>query len=810
MESCWRRAGAFRSVMGLLVVELLLVFQLVHSQPTCPAGPAQENLTQPQYETATEKDPSVGFMAPFAQSFLKTVQPNPFPKDLIQQFLQGTGNGISDQEVIKKILVYEVGFLVCIAIGILYIVLMPIIGFILACCRCCGNCGGKMYQKQTSSIHCIRRTLYVFAWATTLIILAGNICMFKSNAALKVSVEQSPVELNRAIGNIHKLLTSVPQQMDSVVHESYKTIQEVTKNLDDIGTQLGSEIQQRFRGTLDSTLNSVKRLGQECSDIGDQLNQLNSSLTQVKSTMDRLQANITKVKNQINQTLSNPSCTNCSAAASEVKKLKWDSSVTIPNLNELFSAVDEAKNNLQNKTKEAEAYFDRIPDEVTNDTQDFVKKGKALLQNVKEQISQIPNFESELRQISVTLNQTQTEINTYLPTVEYAENIRWSVCTALCCTVLLVVVCNLLGLTFGPLGLSPKADPTERSCTANCGGIFLMMGAGFSFLFSWILMIVVVLLFLLGGNVYTLVCRPWNNGQLLKFIDTPGLIPGKGLGQILKLNHSLGVSEIYRDCNQNRSLWTTFHLYETVDLGDLLNVSKYTTEVRQRFDNTHINMTSINLLTPEIKSQLRSLSKKTVNTTTLTEQMNGVYSVNLSSIANGLDKLADIQANGNIETELRNEANQLRQIQTDIEKVLIPQMKNLNSSLTSLQSSLNSVNGTVEEVLRKVGAAQDFLNTNASQIIKTESRKFLDCQLNLFVLYEDWANNTITQQLGRCGPVAGAVDSAEAIVCAYMVESLNAFWLSLGWCMIFFIPSIIFSIKLAKHYRKMKDSDVYK
>lgn len=28
------------------------------------------------------------------------------------------------------------------------------------------------------------------------------------------------------------------------------------------------------------------------------------------------------------------------------------------------------------------------------------------------------------------------------------------------------------------------------------------------------------------------------------------------------------------DCNQNRSLWTTFHLYETVDLGDLLNVSK--------------------------------------------------------------------------------------------------------------------------------------------------------------------------------------------------------------------------------------------
>lgn len=29
-------------------------------------------------------------------------------------------------------------------------------------------------------------------------------------------------------------------------------------------------------------------------------------------------------------------------------------------------------------------------------------------------------------------------------------------------------------------------------------------------------MIAVLLLFLLGGNVYTLLCQPWNNGELLK------------------------------------------------------------------------------------------------------------------------------------------------------------------------------------------------------------------------------------------------------------------------------------------------------
>lgn len=70
-----------------------------------------------------------------------------------------------------QVLIYQVGFLVCVAIGVLYIVLMPLVGFFLACCRCCGNCGGKMYQKQTSSTDCRRRTLYWGAFITTVIIL---------------------------------------------------------------------------------------------------------------------------------------------------------------------------------------------------------------------------------------------------------------------------------------------------------------------------------------------------------------------------------------------------------------------------------------------------------------------------------------------------------------------------------------------------------------------------------------------------------------------------------------------------------------
>lgn len=40
---------------------------------------------------------------------------------------------------------------------------------------------------------------------------AGNICMFKSNEALKVSVDKSAEDLNITIDNLHIFLGAVPQ-----------------------------------------------------------------------------------------------------------------------------------------------------------------------------------------------------------------------------------------------------------------------------------------------------------------------------------------------------------------------------------------------------------------------------------------------------------------------------------------------------------------------------------------------------------------------------------------------------------------------
>ncbi|XP_068183415.1 prominin-2 [Antennarius striatus] len=812
MRGCsqWSCTGLFS--VGLLVFGFSMV-QSVSSDSTCPAAEVPQNLNQPQYHD-TAKDDGMGFITNLVQSFLHTVQPNPFPEDLILEVVEDFKEQQFNEETIQKILVFQAGFLVCMIIGILYIVLMPIVGLFLACCRCCGNCGGKMYQKQTSSINCHRRILYWGAFIITAIISAGNICMFKSNDVLRTRVDKSPEELNNTVENLQMFFTSLHEQVNNVVDEGYKTVNGVTSNFDDIGPQLGAEIQDEFGLTLGPVLRSVHVLDQETAKTDAQLDLLRSSVVRLQSSLNLLQANVTAVQNRVNVTLSKSTCIGCDTLIPQLQTPTFDTSFSMDSLDDIQTTVDEIiKVNLSSQIKKVEDQYDKISETVASETTSVVQSSKSFLDDIKRQIylmmNEIPL--SALTNASQTVEEVYNEIYKYVPEVDKVDDIRWGLCLLLCLGVLLVVLCNLLGLLLGPLGQKSKVDPKRRSCISNCGGIFLMMGTGFSFIFCWLLMIVVLLLFLLGGNVYTLVCHPWSTGRLLQFIETSGLLPELPIGPASGLNINVSLSELYSDCQENQPLWTALHMDEVINLDERLNVSQYTDQIQNLFNSTDINLSTITIFNPYVRNELRRLAdiSKDFDSTHIMQQMNDMSNINLTPTADKLDALAGVQVDPEIKSELENEARDLRQIQSNIDTYITPQLEDLKSIIKELQTTVGKVEGIVGDVLSSEEAAQDFLTTNTTLIVEIESKKFVDCQLGYFTLYADWAKLSLTEQLGRCGPVAGAVNSAELIACSYVVESVNAFWFSLGWCIMFFIPSIIFSIKLAKHYRKMKNSDVY-
>ncbi|NXA85714.1 PRM1A protein, partial [Melanocharis versteri] len=92
------------------------------------------NISQPSYGPGPEAPGSnTPGLVTMAHGFLRLVQPNSLPIELIRF---GQPQSTFSQEDIHELLLYEVGFLVCAAIGVLFVILVPLVGCCFCCCRC--------------------------------------------------------------------------------------------------------------------------------------------------------------------------------------------------------------------------------------------------------------------------------------------------------------------------------------------------------------------------------------------------------------------------------------------------------------------------------------------------------------------------------------------------------------------------------------------------------------------------------------------------------------------------------------------------
>ncbi|NXW64530.1 PROM1 protein, partial [Eurystomus gularis] len=84
------------------------------------------NVSQPVYDPGLEAPgSSTPGLVEMVHGFLRLVQPNALPVALHHLSL-----------FLSQVLVYELGFLVCVAIGLLFIILVPLVGCCFCCCRC--------------------------------------------------------------------------------------------------------------------------------------------------------------------------------------------------------------------------------------------------------------------------------------------------------------------------------------------------------------------------------------------------------------------------------------------------------------------------------------------------------------------------------------------------------------------------------------------------------------------------------------------------------------------------------------------------
>ncbi|XP_028302966.1 prominin 1 b isoform X2 [Gouania willdenowi] len=796
------------------------------------------------YDTHAYYEPgSIGVLFHMVHAFLYVVQPNTFPKDLIVKVIQQNMGGIKIEEwrkpenvvLLLQWLHYEAGFLTCATFGLLVVVLTPLIAVCFCVCRCCDNCGGEMHQRQRKSADCHRGFFTASLIATSIFIIVGVLIAYAANHNISTQVKSTRRLINTNMRDLKTFANNTPAQIEYLTAQYTTAKNKVLSDLDNIGPLLGGRIHSQLEKEVVPTLDTALRMAGAMRETKEALENVSSSLEVLQEGMGKLQASLSTERASLSNTLSDPACTNgavshtCNTIRSTLSQLGINADYSnLPDVSHALTNVNIVlRTDLSNIVQKGYTSFNDTPQLVKEQTKNIVSGVKGMLDKIGTEITSFAKMfpvESSLVNFTIFLNERQRAIEDFYPQIDQIDFYRWIGCVAVLCMVILVLAFNVLGLLCGTCGYDKQATPTTRGCLSNTGGNLLMAGVGFSFIFAWVLMAIVTAMFVTVGNVEKLVCEPLANRQLFKIIDTPFLVhPEKRNflpGMLFQNpNIELTLGSMYRECYENNGLYHALQLETMFNINSFLNRTVYNRDIAKVFESVKVDLQDVTLLEQAGRDNLINFANSGIGhidyEAYLAEVSKGVTLVDLLSFSTDLEAQADQLPRGALENALKGHASSIRNIHREQVVPLEQAMKyvkarsTLSQSIRLLQRASNDVPVKVTNILSAIDAAEYLITNNASQVVKKETTGYTLSLVGYFQQYTEWVKTSLTAEVAQCKPISNIVDSMEIVGCSFIVDSVNTFWFGLGGCCILLIPSIIFSIKLAKYYRRMDTEDVF-
>uniref|UniRef100_A0A8C9ZE38 Prominin 1 b n=1 Tax=Sander lucioperca TaxID=283035 RepID=A0A8C9ZE38_SANLU len=781
------------------------------------------------YDTHAYYEPGpIGILFHMVHAFLYAIQPNPFPKEMIVKVIQQNMGGIKIEEW-RKWIYYEVGFLTCATIGITFVVLIPIIGMCFCVCRCCENCGGEMHQRQRKNADCQRGFYTASLVATSIFIILGVLIAYAANHNVTTQIKSTRRLINTNMRDLKTFANNTPAQVEYLTAQYTTAKNKVLSDLDNIGPLLGGRIHSQLEKEVVPSLDTALRMAGAMRETKEALENVSSSLEVLQEGTAKLQASLSGERASLSNTLSDPACTNgavshtCNTIRSTLAQLGINADFSeLPDVSHALANVNTVlKTDLSNIVQKGYSSFNDTPKLVHEQTKNIVSGVKGMLDKIGTEINSFSKMfpvQESLVNFTNFLNQGQKNIESYYSQVDQLDFYRWIGCVAALCMVVLVLAFNTLGLLCGACGYDKQATPTTRGCLSNTGGNLLMAGVGFSFIFAWVLMAIVTTLFVVGGNVEKLICEPLANRQLFKIIDTPFLVhPAKKNflpGMLFQNpNIDLTLGSLYRDCHENNGLYHSLQLETMFNINSFLNRTVYNKDLAKVFESVQVDLQDIMLLEQAGRDNLINFANSGVGEIDyeayLAEVNKGVTLVDLLSFSTDLEAQADQLPRGALENALKGHASSIRQIHREQVVPMLQAMSTLSQSIKQLQRMSNNLPVKVTNILSAIDAAEYLITHNASHVVKRETKGYIQSLEGYFKQYREWVKNSLTAEVAQCKPISNIVDSMEIVACSFIVDSVNTFWFGLGGCCILLIPSIIFSVKLAKYYRRMDTEDVF-
>ncbi|XP_055986344.1 prominin-1 [Sorex fumeus] len=809
-----------------LLLLLLLLGPALGTVSAKAPGDLEYKLPSPHYETEGQiagAGRTLGVLRWLPNAFLSLVMPKAFPEDILREVYR---NKFEFKSSLDSIIGYELGVIICAFLGVLFIILMPLVGLCFCLCRCLGKCGGTMHQREKAQGPVLRRYYAISLLVISILISFGIVCVFMANHYMRnLGTDTRKLAVSN-IKDLRTYLNSIPEQIYYMVDQYNPTKERVFSDLDNVKPLLGDRIHEALKPKVSPVLEDVLTMAQVIRRTKEGLTYVNRNLTELKALTRRLSSSLGQVQGNVEQTLHRdckvePSCSNLRLYLSD---LDVNSTVDrLPSLDEKVNSINNVDRiNLFSLVKQGNATFNDIPKMVEKQTQLVISDVKEKLNSSGHNLDNILNklpIHDLVSKFSKHMDDFENSLGPYFPLMETYNLYRWIVTLVLCFLLTLIVTFYFLGLLCGTVGYDKRATPTTRGLFSNTGGIFLMIGVGLSFLVCWIMMVFVLLTFILGGNVQKLVCEPYQNRKLFQVLDTPYLLNEHWKYYLSGLilddwEVPLTFEETYKHCKENRGAYATLKLEHKYNISDMFNIEKVTGPISQEFEYLKINLSKVVLLDDSGVQGLRDFSAIGVQDID--------YGVFLAEINKSPTRGNLLLFAAKVETEINNfpqeamretllrEVQEVRRIHRE---VLVPQQqasRRTDQSLRELQGTTNNLEGKVDSLISALESAQKFININASFVVRKEIKRYINSIIAHFELYLQWAHRSITEEVAACKPVATAVDSTvEIFLCRYLTDPVNLFWFSLGEATFLLLPALIFAVKLAKYYRRMQSEDVY-
>jgi prominin 1 len=673
-----------------------------------------------------------------------------------------------------------------------------------------------------------------------ILVFVGAVIGFVAQSGVRTNLDSFPSTVTTAATGYRDYLDSVSEEISTVFVDNINTTVSCIQNR-------SNDVEDMLRLAIDDSsgiLTHVSNLTGNGDSIGAQFTSAISNLDDISNTL----ASLTSLASNIRMNLSELMTMASGSGGPQVPTgMELQDSVATLNMTanpdtliqEIMMANSTIQDSIRNPSSQFTSGFDkRIMevvmniDSVVNSIRSDTEEAANVSSTFTSSITFVRGIVSELVNVTSSLLMGTPIPSQPLLTYDTFEDVWYWVGVFFLILVLVAIVLTTIGLIVGGIPYTcPRA--LKRKTVSNCGSRLMLISIGSILIYNFLILLASAVGFFLGANLQEL-CEPlrddaafartvdnfdWRRSNLRVILSS--LTSNNNDFENLLLatvDAQLLFAESLRSCERNEPIWTAFKLDDLLSSGNLqpsgqfqrIDIDSTLNTVRDLISATRgsINMTLETVLEDlanNITGQPDVMVNSPLDTTTIAMYVRS--SLSAVEVARGNSSALLTQLNTLEQNYTQQNENALaartRGIIADVQMLenqltaLTNQLTMLNNSNNEYTSQLSSANMSAAQYNQAKGTLPSALINNGSAVYMAVLN-VVDSVISPVAQFPDYILRSLNTEIGRCFPVWAGYTNMRNNVCLDLVNYINAFWFSLGWCAFWFslmiIPLIIMGI----------------